>query len=142
VEHVLDPIGLLRSTAGLLRPDGRLIIQAPNRRSDMARRAGRRWSWYSAPDHVIHLAPATLTVLAERAGLELVALRTGDVAADYLIDAVPAVPARAIALLRHLPRIRSLRVRGDARGGLLQAALGHAGGDADEPADAHAQASR
>jgi SAM-dependent methyltransferase len=126
VEHVLDPIGLMHSAAGLLRPDGRLIIQAPNRRSDMARRAGRRWSWYSAPDHVIHLAPASLTVLAERAGLEVIALRTGDVAADYLIDALPAVPARAIAALRHLPRIRSLRVRDDSRGGLLQAVLARA----------------
>lgn len=72
----------------------------------------------------MHMTPATLPVLAERGGLELLALRTGDVPADYLIDLLPWVPARAVALLRHLPRIRSVRVRDDGRGGLLQAVFG------------------
>jgi len=131
IEHVLDPIGLLQSAATQLAPAGRLVIQAPNRRSEMASRAGPRWSWYSAPDHVIHLAPATLPLLAERAGLELLAFRTGDVAADFLIDALPAIPARAFALLRRIPGVRSLRLREDGRGGLLQAAFAPAGRDAE-----------
>jgi SAM-dependent methyltransferase len=122
VEHTEDPVAFLASAAGLLAPDGAVILQLPNRRSAMAQRAGSRWSWYSAPDHLIHLTPASVRTMASRARLRVKRLRTGDMLGDYALDVYPFI-GRVELLLRRVPLGRRLHVRADGRGGLIQAVL-------------------
>ncbi|GIW19964.1 MAG: hypothetical protein KatS3mg065_0260 [Chloroflexota bacterium] len=122
LEHMEDPVSFLASAAGLLAPDGVVVLQLPNRRSVMASRAGSRWSWYSAPDHLIHLSPASVRRLATQAGLQLKRPRTGDMLGDYVLDVYPRV-GRLGLLLRRVPPGWRLWPREDGLGGLIQAVL-------------------
>ena len=54
LEHVLDPIALLRRAAELLNPCGLLMIQTPNSTSLLARLLGKLWPPYAPIEH-IHL---------------------------------------------------------------------------------------
>jgi 2-polyprenyl-3-methyl-5-hydroxy-6-metoxy-1,4-benzoquinol methylase len=54
IEHVTDPMRLLRRCAELLAPHGTLILQTPNSGSLLARALGRLWPLYTPVEH-IHL---------------------------------------------------------------------------------------
>lgn len=54
LEHVADPIGLLRRSFDLLCPGGLLMIQTPNSSSFIARSLGKFWPPYAPIEH-IHL---------------------------------------------------------------------------------------
>jgi SAM-dependent methyltransferase len=126
LEHVSEPLALLRDSAGWLNPVGCLFIQLPNRDSEMARRAGRNWNWYSAPDHLMHMNLESVGSLARLAGLSVYSLRTVDAIVDVWLQRQNRLPARAIMRLRRVPGFRSLRdlrVRRGDRGGLIQAVL-------------------
>jgi SAM-dependent methyltransferase len=70
LEHVPDPVALLRECARLLRRDGRLVIETQDRRSAAARVLGRRWHHYKQPEHLFHFHRGTLRRALEHAGLE------------------------------------------------------------------------
>lgn len=60
VEHVLDPLLLLRQCAQLLEPGGILVISTPN--SAARFRAGRRWKGFFADfDHITLFSDSSLT---------------------------------------------------------------------------------
>jgi SAM-dependent methyltransferase len=54
IEHVVDPITLLRRMNELLKPDGILLLETPDSGSALARLMGRFWPPYAAVEH-IHL---------------------------------------------------------------------------------------
>jgi SAM-dependent methyltransferase len=123
LEHVKDPVTFLRQCGTKLNDGGAIFIQLPNRCSRMAREAGADWPWYSAPDHLVHLAPRSLRYLAEAADLRVQALRTADAPVDLMLALHPRLPARVTLLLRHVPGFQRFRIRTDHEGGLLQAVL-------------------
>jgi SAM-dependent methyltransferase len=123
LEHVSDPHGLLRECSARLNSGGCLFIQLPNRKSDMARRAGRKWAWYSAPDHLMHMTPTSVRTLATLAGLEVFSLRTVDSMVDVWQERRGLIPYGAIEKLRRIPAFQRLRVREGDMGGLIQAVL-------------------
>ena len=54
IEHVVDPVALVRRMADLLRPGGILLLQTPDSGSIPARLLGRYWPPYAPVEH-IHL---------------------------------------------------------------------------------------
>lgn len=100
LEHVLDPIGLLRAVSDVLTETGVGAIVTPDVGSVAARLMGKRW-WHYRSAHVGYYTRATLFLALAKAGLEPIAVRrpTWVFAGDYLL-------ARA---LRYLPR--PLRIR-------------------------------
>jgi SAM-dependent methyltransferase len=126
LEHVREPVALLRESAARLNPGGCLFIQLPNRDSTMAREAGTQWKWYSAPDHLMHVNPESLRSLAGLAGLDVRSLRTADAIVDVWLQRRKWIPAHLIMRLRRTPglgRLRALRIRRGDEGGLIQAVL-------------------
>ncbi|WP_165106533.1 class I SAM-dependent methyltransferase [Limisphaera ngatamarikiensis] len=76
LEHVHDPLGLLRECARVLKPGGRLVLLTPNVESLGHRRFGSAWLNLDPPRHLFLFSPGTLRRLAERAGLEVLSLRS------------------------------------------------------------------
>jgi SAM-dependent methyltransferase len=75
LEHVPDPVELLRDVAGALVPGGCLVVRVPNDFSPLQAAAlrtlgGDPW-WVVAPDHINYFDHASLRGLAERLGFEV-----------------------------------------------------------------------
>lgn len=74
--HVLEHLVELRETvdqlAGLVAPDGLLVIEVPNWDSVGRLVRGRSWSQLRPPEHINFFTPRSLTGLIERAGFRVV----------------------------------------------------------------------
>jgi SAM-dependent methyltransferase len=77
LEHHPDPRRLLGEMRGLLRPEGRLFVEVPNRRSVWAHVFGRYYSGYYIPRHLMHFDQASLSFAVEASGLRCLKLTLG-----------------------------------------------------------------
>lgn len=68
LEHVHDPVEVLRQAHQLLVPGGKIFISVPNIDSLPFRWFGHAWSALDLPRHLTHFAPWTLRLMLQRAG--------------------------------------------------------------------------
>lgn len=72
IEHVDDPVRVLRTVRDLLRPGGRAVVVTDNTRSpDFMLFCSRHWGGYHFPRHWTLFDAETLAALAREAGLEV-----------------------------------------------------------------------
>ena len=71
LEHEARPLDLLRAIGKILKPRGHIILKVPNFACWNRIVRGRKWAGYRYPDHVSYFTPATLKLLAAKAGYEL-----------------------------------------------------------------------
>lgn len=71
LEHVPDPLEFLRQVRARLAPDGVFALSVPNVASLPARVTRSRWWTLKPEQHIWHLSPTTLRLLAARAGLHV-----------------------------------------------------------------------
>ncbi len=76
LEHVSDPVGFLRETHRVMKPEARLAIIVPNVESLCARVFGQDWFHLDAPRHMVNFTRRSLRVALERAGFRVESLRT------------------------------------------------------------------
>ena len=77
IEHVPDPVELLREIGLVLKPGGRLVVVTDNVGSpDFRIFGGRHWGGYHFPRHWHLFEGATLGAAARAAGLEVEAVTT------------------------------------------------------------------
>lgn len=69
IEHVPDPLLFLRQVRERLTGDGVVLLSLPYISSLPARLLGRRWWTLKPEQHITHFTPATLRLVAARAGL-------------------------------------------------------------------------
>jgi SAM-dependent methyltransferase len=72
IEHVIDPVGLLRQIRGAMAPEGILLIATPDVDSVAARLMGPKW-WHFRLAHIGYFSRKTIRTALDAAGLELVA---------------------------------------------------------------------
>jgi 2-polyprenyl-3-methyl-5-hydroxy-6-metoxy-1,4-benzoquinol methylase len=71
LEHVHDPMAVLRDAHRLLEPGGRLLVAVPNIDSIPFRVFGAAWYALDLPRHLTHFTPATLGAMLNRAGFRV-----------------------------------------------------------------------
>jgi 2-polyprenyl-3-methyl-5-hydroxy-6-metoxy-1,4-benzoquinol methylase len=76
IEHVHDPVALLRECGRVLRGDGIMVMVTPNNRSWGSRWFGSSWRGWEVPRHLFVFSTRSLKMCAERAGLQVLELRT------------------------------------------------------------------
>jgi SAM-dependent methyltransferase len=76
IEHVADPVGFLRQIAGLMAPDGLLVLSTPNRDDVLMKILPEAFpAFFYRTVHRWYFDAASLAVCAERAGFEVVETR-------------------------------------------------------------------
>ena len=72
LEHVADPVGILRRCHSLLKPGGILILNVPDLQSLQALLLGRHWPLF-LPEHLTYFTRPALRICGEKVGLRWVA---------------------------------------------------------------------
>lgn len=70
IEHVADPLKLLKDSAQLLAPDGILVVVTPDVSSVARKLLGKRW-WHFRLAHVGYFDRGSFAKLCSRAGLQV-----------------------------------------------------------------------
>jgi len=71
LEHVPDPVAVLRAARALLVPGGVIFISTPDIGSIMARVTGHRWLHLKPNEHLVYFDRRTIAEVLTRAGLHL-----------------------------------------------------------------------
>ncbi len=71
LEHVKDPVHLLKSMDKLLTPDGILVVAVPNFKSYDAQYYGKHWAAFDVPRHLWHFSPHAINKLFMQQGFTL-----------------------------------------------------------------------
>jgi SAM-dependent methyltransferase len=75
VEHVANPVALLRAARRALRPGGTVWVATPNVAGVLARRYSTRWVGLDVPRHLVLFDPGSLRHALEAAGFADIRLR-------------------------------------------------------------------
>jgi 2-polyprenyl-3-methyl-5-hydroxy-6-metoxy-1,4-benzoquinol methylase len=84
IEHVPDPIKLLRECQRVLKPNGSIVVTTPNSDSLGHQMYSKHWRGLEPPRHLHIFSPASLHLLARNAGFSNIDVFTTGVNAGYL----------------------------------------------------------
>lgn len=102
LEHVHQPLAVLRAAFELLRPGGKIIVAVPNRDSLAANGFGEHWFGLDLPRHLTHFTRGALTEMLRTAGFRVEKVR-GLVHYHWLqASALRAIQAGSSSLWRRL----------------------------------------
>jgi SAM-dependent methyltransferase len=111
LEHVHEPLAVLRAAYELLSPGGRIVVAVPNYESHAAKWFGEYWFGLDLPRHLTHFTRGTLVPVLRAAGFRVESVR-GLVHYHWLqASALRAIQARAAGpALRLLANKRLARI--------------------------------
>jgi 2-polyprenyl-3-methyl-5-hydroxy-6-metoxy-1,4-benzoquinol methylase len=75
IEHLTDPIGMLKEAQRLLKANGGIYIVTPNIKSLSARILKGKW-WGLRPAHLYYFSPQTLSEMLQKVGFKVVEVRS------------------------------------------------------------------
>jgi 2-polyprenyl-3-methyl-5-hydroxy-6-metoxy-1,4-benzoquinol methylase len=86
IEHISDPLGLLRECRRILRTDGSLVILTPNANSWGHRFYQDNWRGLEPPRHFRIFTPSAMQSIAREAGFDVVQSRSTVRASHILLE--------------------------------------------------------
>lgn len=90
LEHTPDPRKHLKKARRWLKPDGLLIVDAPNYEGTDAQKMWNSWSGWSLPYHLYHFTSDTLVSMLEKHGFKII--RTKDYHSEYIKEKFKRIP--------------------------------------------------
>ena len=88
IEHINQPMPVLRHIRSLLKPGGRLYVTTPNFNSLERRLLGQDWGMICFPEHITYWTPGHLHRALRSAGLSKVSLRVENISPYRVIQAL------------------------------------------------------
>lgn len=76
LEHLKNPLKVLRECKRILKKDGVLFIQSPNMNSFMSKFQREYWEWLMPNEHLWHFSPKTLRKILKEAGFKDIKILT------------------------------------------------------------------
>ena len=76
LEHVPDPVALLRTLRRIISPSGRLVVGVPNLNSLARRMTGGAWDGLEFPRHLVHYTRDSLLWVLALGGFAVTSMRT------------------------------------------------------------------
>jgi len=111
IEHLHDPVGILRECKRLLREDGRVIMITPNTASYGHREFRQHWIGLDPPRHIHLFNPVTMARLARLAGFTRFDITTTPAHASTFVRTSINLSTSAVGdVLTHTSRVVQLRV--------------------------------
>lgn len=86
LEHMSDPMAILRETYRLLAPGGLVVVRVPNADSLEIRFFGSEWFAWEAPRHLYHFDSATLRQILAKTGFMVEKIRCDFIPGNFLLD--------------------------------------------------------
>ena len=71
LEHLEDPIMILKQLNHIIKPTGRLIIAVPNFGGWQSRIGGKKWLHLDVPRHLFHFSPQSLQYCLNKSGFTI-----------------------------------------------------------------------
>jgi 2-polyprenyl-3-methyl-5-hydroxy-6-metoxy-1,4-benzoquinol methylase len=76
LEHVADPLKILKIANSILKNKGILFIATPNIGSFLSKLTGKRWLHLKPDEHIYYFTPKTIRALLEKAGFTVVSCKS------------------------------------------------------------------
>ncbi len=107
IEHLPDPIAVLKLARTYLKPGGWLFLQTQDVSSLTRRALGAKWTHFKQLEHVWHFSPSTARELLSRAHFDVVEIRKRGAGKDISIGFVIDRVKRFSRVLHHIARLFS-----------------------------------
>jgi len=78
LEHIVDPVSVLKSIKKYLKNNGLLFVSVPNHNSLLSKILGHRWPWVCPPEHLYYYNERALVQLFQNIKMEILQVWTGD----------------------------------------------------------------
>ena len=75
IEHLNDPLSVVKKSADLLMPGGGIVLTTGNIRSIPSRILRKHWRLIHPPYHLYYFSPATITNLLNKCGFRVLTIR-------------------------------------------------------------------
>jgi SAM-dependent methyltransferase len=120
LEHVRDPLSIVKSFRRLLASGGHLVTSVPNSRSLQVRLAGTRSPVIDPPHHLQYFGPSSLSTLISRGDFEVTRVETEfwQPASDLYLN-MKGIPLWAARVVRHAMGVPGVGINALRLGGVV-----------------------